>query len=397
MMKRPDITSLIKKSPIKAKSVKTRPIDFGHMLSGIRLDVWLKLLKENKIDKEFYPQAAVITLESALLTPLAYLESFLFWIPIQFTKLKKDPIYVVGFWRSGTTYLQNLLTRDPQFGWFDPVSTITFGNSILLRKPLTALAEKGLKGARAMDDLEFQIDFPMEESHALTNLTDLSVSHMMAFPDHGKGAKYVNAIFTDALSVDDRKRFYRLYTYLLKKLTYMKGGKQLLLKSPDNTARIAFLKRTYPRAKFINIYRNPYTVIRSALHMFRTEMDKYALSESVSDQYLLDRVCLIFERVYRRAFRDLDNLGANDKIEIKYEDFIENQESYLEMIYEKLGIRGYEKAYPYFKEYMDSMQDYKTNTYDYSPELIAKVNERLGFYFERYGYEMLDPSQAEEL
>lgn len=368
-----------------------RPIDFGHMLSGIRMDVWLKLLKENKIDKEFYPQAAVITLESAILTPFAYLESLLFWLPIHLTKLKKDPIYVVGFWRSGTTYLQNLLTRDPQFAWFDPVSTITFGNCILLRKPLTLLAKNGLKGARAMDNLEFELDLPMEEAHAFTNLTDLSVSHMMAFPDHGKGGKYVNTIFTDSLSSKDRKRFYRVYNYMLKKLTFIKDGKQLLLKSPDNTARIAFLKRSYPRAKFINIYRNPYTVVRSALNMFRIEMDKYALSESVSDQYLLDRVCLIFERVYRRAFRDLDRLAEGDKIEIQYEDFIEHQEEYLEKIYQKLGIKDYDKAYPYLKAYMDSMKDYQTNTYDYTPELVEKVNERLGFYFERYGYEKIQP------
>lgn len=375
--------------------MRKRPVDFGHMLSGIRMDVWLKLLKENKVDKEFYPQAAVITLESAILTPLAYLEYLLFWIPVHFTKIKKAPIYVTGFWRSGTTYLQNLLTRDPQFGWFDPVSTIMFGNCILLRKPLTALAKNGLKGARAMDNLEFELDLPMEEAHGFTNLTDLSVSHMMAFPDHGKGAKYVEAIFTDALSSKDRKRFWHVYNYMLKKLTYIKGGKQLLLKSPDNTARIAFLKRAYPKAKFINIYRNPYTVVRSALNMFRIEMDKYALSESVSDQYLLDRVCLIFERVYRRAFRDLDNLAPCDKIEIKYEDFVENQEEYLEKIYKQLGIKNYDKAYPYFKEYMDSMKDYKTNQYDYAPELIEKVNERLGFYFERYGYEMIRPERAE--
>lgn len=376
--------------------MKKRPVDFAHMLSGVRLDVWLKLLKENKIDKKFYLQAAVITMESALLTPLAYLEYLLFWLPIQFTKLEKDPIYVVGFWRSGTTYLQNLLTRDPQFGWFDPVSTITFSNSILLRKPLTMLARNGLKGARAMDNLDFELELPMEEAHAFTNLTDLSISHMMAFPDHGKGGKYVNAIFTDALSSKDRKRFYSVYNYMLKKLTFMKGGKQLLLKSPDNTARIAFLKRAYPRAKFINIYRNPYTVVRSALNMFRIEMDKYALSESVSDQYLLDRVCLIFERVYRRAFRDLDRLGSCDKIEIKYEEFVEHQEEYIERIYKQLGIRNYDKAYPYLKEYMDSMKEYQTNTYDYSPELIQRVNDRLGFYFERYGYEMIQPEQAGE-
>ena len=100
---------------------------------------------------------------------------------------------------------------------------------------------------------------------------------MMAFPDHGKGTKYVDTIFVDALPRKDRRRFYHIYNYMLKKVTFMKGGKQLLLKSPDNTARIAFLKRAYPKAKFINIYRNPYTVVRSALNMFRIEMDKYAL------------------------------------------------------------------------------------------------------------------------
>ena len=83
--------------------MEKRPIDFGHMLSGVRMDVWLKLLKDNKIDKQYWPQAAVITAESAVLSPLAYLEYLLFWVPIHMTKIKKDPIYVVGFWRSGTT------------------------------------------------------------------------------------------------------------------------------------------------------------------------------------------------------------------------------------------------------------------------------------------------------
>jgi hypothetical protein len=128
--------------------------------------------------------------------------------------------------------------------------------------------------------------------------------------------------------------------------------------------------------------------------MFRIEMDKFALSEVCSDEYLLNRVCQIFERVYRRAFRDLDRIPEEDKIDIKYEDFILNQEAYMEKIYTKLGLKNYDKAQPYFREYIESMKDYQTNTYDYAPELIEKVNERLGFYFERYGYEMIQPGET---
>ena len=369
------------------------PVTFGHMLSGVRFDVWLQLLRDNKIDKKHIPQAAVITLESLLFAPFAYLEYILTWIPVHLQKLNGDPVFIVGFWRSGTSYLHNLITRDPQWGWLDPVSAMTFGNSIFLRKPLTYVLKDGLKGAREMDNLEFELDLPMEEAHAMTSWSTQCVSHMMAFPDHGKGSKYINMIFPDAMSSKDRRKYWISYNYLLKKLTLMKGGKQLCLKSPDNTAKIAFLRRAYPHSKYINIYRNPYTVVRSALNMFRIEMDKFALSETVSNEYLLDRVCQIFERVYRRAFRDLDRIPEKDKIEIKYEDFIQNQEEYMAMIYKKLGLKNYDKAEPYFREYINSMENYKTNTYDYAPELIEKVNERLGFYFERYGYEMIQPGE----
>lgn len=369
-------------------------VTFGHMLSAVRMDVWLKLVRENRIDKQHIPQALVITLESALLTPLAYIEYVLTWIPVHVHTIKKDPVYIVGFWRSGTSYLHNLITRDPQWAWFDPVSTMTFGNSFLLRKPLTAILAKNLKGARVMDNLEYEIDLPMEEGLAMSGITTLEVSHMMAFPDRGRGTKYIHAVFVDAMNSSDRRRFWQIYHYILKKVSWMKGGRQLCLKSPDNTARIAFLKRAYPGAKFINIYRNPYVVVRSAVHMFSTEMKKFAISEPCSDQYLLDRVCVLFERVYRRAFRELDRIPEADKVDIKYEDFVDHQEEYMKKIYDKLGLDGYEKAAPYFQEYIDSMRDYKTNTYDYPPELIRKVNERLGFYFERYGYEMLKPDEV---
>ncbi|MBR1568124.1 MAG: sulfotransferase, partial [Lachnospiraceae bacterium] len=236
-------------------------------------------------------------------------------------------------------------------------------------------------------------DLPMEEGLAMSGITTLEVSHMMAFPDHGRGIKFIKAVFVDSMSSRDRRRFWLIYHYILKKVSWMKGGRQLCLKSPDNTARIGFLKRAYPRAKFINIYRNPYVVVRSAVHMFSTEMSKFAISEPCSDEYLLDHICQLFEVVYRRAFRELDWIPEKDKVDIKYEDFVVDQEAYMQRIYEKLGLDGYEKAAPYFKEYIDSMQDYKTNTYEYSPELIRKVNERMGFYFERYGYEMIEPGE----
>ncbi|MHA1221869.1 MAG: sulfotransferase, partial [Candidatus Heimdallarchaeaceae archaeon] len=48
--------------------------------------------------------------------------------------------------------------------------------------------------------------------------------------------------------------------YVIKKLTIRKRYKQLVLKSPVDTARIDMLLDLFPDAKFIHIERNPYHV-----------------------------------------------------------------------------------------------------------------------------------------
>src|SRR5262245_54323896 len=43
------------------------------------------------------------------------LESLVYSSRIRDTKVERPPIFVLGFWRSGTTLLHNLITSDPQF------------------------------------------------------------------------------------------------------------------------------------------------------------------------------------------------------------------------------------------------------------------------------------------
>jgi hypothetical protein len=40
-----------------------------------------------------------------------------------------------------------------------------------------------------------------------------------------------------------------------------------LLKSPVHTARVELLLQLFPKAQFIYIHRDPYTVFKSAVHM----------------------------------------------------------------------------------------------------------------------------------
>ena len=192
-----------------------KAINPGHFLLTCRLDNWVHLLEENHfhIARDRLPQALYISATALALAPAAAAESLIYRKRIRETKIEKDPIFILGHWRSGTTYLQNVLSRDEQFGWFDPVNTI------------------GLP------------------------FSPYSIIHMIAFPENYK--KYIEGAFVSDLPVEELRKWERSYDYAVRKLTYIKKSKQLILKSPDNTARIRELWGMYPDARFINIHRDP--------------------------------------------------------------------------------------------------------------------------------------------
>lgn len=375
--------------------MEKKKLNISHNLMGCRFDNWMRLIHENPITPENKKQVRMMSVVSFVLGIPAFLEWLIFYIPIKRTKLKKDPVYIVGHWRTGTTYMQNLLTRDPQFGWFDPVKTVSFNNCILLKPVLAAAQKKLLQGARPMDNLEYTLDLPMEEVFAQATISTQAIAHMLVFPDGGNGVKYIETAFIDEQPQAKQKEWFKAYDYILKKVTWIEKGKQLLLKSPENTCRIGMLKRCYKGAKFINIYRNPYTVVMSTINMFKKEMALFCLNEKPSDEFIENTCIDLFERIYRKAFQELYAMPESDYIDICYEDFCKTPKEHVKMIYDHLGLDGYEEALPYFEKYLDSQKDYKKNHFELREDLRDKINDRLGFYFERYGYEMITGAKEE--
>lgn len=380
------------------QKVEQKKLNISHNLLGCRFDNWMRLIHENPITPENKNQVRFMTFFSFVLGIPAFLEWLIFAIPIKRTKIKKDPVYIVGHWRTGTTMLQNILTRDPQFAWFDPIRTVVFNNCILLKKPIGYCMKKLklLQGARPMDNLEYTMDLPMEEVFAQATISTQAIAHMLVFPDEGRGTKYIETAFIDEQPEKKQKEWHKAYDYILKKVTYLNKGKQLLLKSPENTCRIGMLKKCYPGSKFINIYRDPYVTIMSTANMFKKEMALFCLNAAPSDEFIEDTIIDLFERIYRKTFNELYAMPESDYIDICYEDFCKEPKKYLEQIYAHLGLEGYQEALPYFEKYLDSQKDYKKNKFNLNPVLRDKINDRLGFYFEHYGYEMITGETQEE-
>lgn len=374
-------------------AMSSKPFNLSHYLLGVRFDNWIRLLAKVhfRIEPNRIPQAALTTLLSLVLFPFALVEAAVCAVPIAKTKLEKDPIFILGCWRSGTTYLQNLLSRDEQFGWADPVNTCMFSNSVLLGWLLRGGVGVGLKNARPMDNVQYELSLPMEETFAVASFTPYAIDHMTAFP--AAYHWYTKPAFVEDLTPLQRREWRAAYRYMIKKLSWRKGGKQLMFKSPDNTCRFRDLIEMYPDSKFINIHRDPYTTIKSTVHMFTKQMELLRLSplpelNDLEDE-MEDVIIGVFERMYRDLFAYEDKFGENHFVNVSYEEFVKAPEEGLRRIYDALALDGFDEALPNFRAFIDSQKDYKKNNYEFPARLREKINRRLGFYFERYGYEMV--------
>ncbi|MBT7121676.1 MAG: sulfotransferase [Clostridia bacterium] len=327
---------------------------------------------------------------SLMLTPVSWIERLFHSRKIAKTIVEKPPIFILGHWRSGTTYLTNILAQDKSKGYFKASQSYTHAVFISLGKLLQKIYPAVLPNKRPMDNMKMGANEPAEEVFALGNLTRYSIIHMMSFPKNARF--FAKSAFYDELNDRQKKRVRTSYDKIVKKMTYYTRGKQLILKSPDNTCRINLLLELYPDAKFIHIYRSPYKVFPSTIGMYKTMFPIFSfekIDEATSNQ--AEEVVLdIYEKLYEEFLKSKKNIPQDNLLEIKYEDFIDDAKTYIEQIYTTLKIEGFENTKQNLFEYIDSQKSYKTNTYDISKRNIRQINRRMKFFFDKYGYEMLE-------
>ena len=360
----------------------------AHNLLGCRFDNLLRLLKLShwKLDPKRLPQTAVIFFTSLLLYPAALLEKAIMAGPIRREKIQ-DPVFIIGHWRSGTSFLQNVLTRDPALGFSDPVCSATYPYCRLLAPMMRRIQRKALVDARPMDNLKYGLDFPIEDTFAVSSVTPYSIILMCSLPNAYD--YYVKTAFVEDLSEKEHAEFRRTYDTVLRKLSYMKGHRRLICKSPDNTCRLRDLMDMYPNAKYIHIYRDPYVTVKSTIHMFSCYMERLRITpppDTDLEILMEDTIVGIFERMYREYFALKDQIPAENLIELRYEDFSDDPMRDIDRIYKHFGFDRSEEARRLQQEHVDSQKGYVKNKFVISPRLRDKVTEHLGFYMEHYGY-----------
>jgi omega-hydroxy-beta-dihydromenaquinone-9 sulfotransferase len=374
------------KLPLKKKlKVNSYPWYSPRFWHGMRLGDFLKMLALGRfrINPLRIVMALIITFCAVGNSIFALLQRLIYGRRIAATEITQPPIFIIGHWRSGTTYLHELLVCDQRLayptyyecyepnhflvtGWFAPT----------LLKPL-------LPSKRPMDNMATGWHRPQEDEFALVAMGAPTPYFRMAFPN--EPPPYNEFLEMDGCAPDDLARWRRDMKRFVQMLT-LKKCKRLVMKSPPHTGRIEELAKLFPGAKFIHIVRDPYTIFPSTRRLW-VSLDWAQGFQHPHYRNLDEYVFSAFERMYHGFFKQHGGIPANQLCELKYEDLERDPIGQLRRIYEQLELGDFDAVAAQVESHIGRQKDYKKNQHDLEPELRTEIRRRWSDYFERYGYE----------
>lgn len=299
----------------------------------------------------------------------------------------RRPLFVVGHWRSGTTHLYNLLSRDPRWAYPHPLATGLPWEFVSLGRLLRPLLERTLPDDRWVDPLPVRPDSPQEDEIALASMQPVSFYHGIYFPRRFRENVF-RGVFFDGCAEAEVEGWREALRLFLRKLAVEGEGRRLMVKNPVYTARVEMLRALYPDARFLHIHRNPFDVFQSSRRFWRTLLDELAWQDPglVSDEEIDALILDLYPRLMGRLVKDRERLPDGRFVEVRFGELLERPLPVLERIYDGLDLGGFGDVEPRFSAYLASVRSYEKRSYRFPPGAVERIRERWAPFLERWEY-----------
>lgn len=300
--------------------------------------------------------------------------------------LEHAPVFILGHWRSGTTFVHNVLSCDKHFGYNTTYQTVfphlmMFGQPFFKKNMSWLMPDK-----RPTDNMELAVDLPQEEEFALANMCPYTYYNFWFFPKYQLEYCDKYMLFND-ITPEELKVWEETFTKLIKISLWNTGGTQFLSKNPPHTGRVRELVKMFPDAKFIYLMRNPYTVFESTRSFFTNTIQPLKL-EAFSDAQIEQNILTVYERLYHKYEADKACIPEGNLIEVRFEDFEADALGMTKKIYETLSLPGWDEARTAIEQYVGSKKGYKKNKYAYAQRTRDLVEQHWKFALDDWGYHL---------
>ncbi len=317
------------------------------------------------------------------------------FVPIQNRRYRKQladkplehaPVFILGHWRSGTTFVHNVLSCDKHFGYNTTYQTV-FPHLMMFGQPFFKKTMSWLMpDKRPTDNMDLAVDLPQEEEFALANMTPYTYYNFWFLPKYQQEYCDKYLLFND-ISDEELKEWEETFTKLIKISLWNTGGTQFLSKNPPHTGRVKELVKMFPNAKFIYLMRNPYTVFESTRSFFTNTIQPLKLQE-FSDEQIEENILSIYKKLHDKYETDKHCIPEGNLIEVKFEDFEADALGMTQKIYETLNLPGWDEARTAIEQYVGSKKGYKKNKYKYNGRTVELVEKHWKDVLDQWGYSL---------
>lgn len=352
---------------------------------GMRTTDWLRLLARNRFRIHPIRLGLTFTVTSVTLinSTLSVFQKLLYNRKVAQTEITEAPIFIIGHWRSGTTYLHELLVRDERFAFPTTYECYAPHHFLISGGWMPKLIGFLLPRTRPMDNMLAGFDHPQEDEFALSNLGCPTPYWRMVFPN--EPPCYMELLDMQGVAPELLVRWKRDMLWFVQALTFHKR-KRLILKSPPHTGRVQTLTELFPDARFIHITRHPETLFASTRRLWPL-LDAAQALQLPRNEHLDEYVFAAFERMYRGFESQRRALASNRICDVRYEDLVRDPVPEMRRIYDRLELGDFETMQPKLEAFVATQRDYQATRHEeLEPEIKAEIRRRWGAYASKYGY-----------
>lgn len=294
-----------------------------------------------------------------------------------------SPIFLVGWMRTGTTFVHRLLAQDPD------TRTMPYWESMYPVPPAGGRDDRPEQLARVLKQLEsispnYEAIHPMgacepEECVALFT----NVFRTLQF-----NVQYRVPGYVEWLQEQDPRIAYGQYRRQLQLVQYHRPrGTRFALKDPTHSVFLEAILELFPDARLVFTHRDPATTMSSLCSLyaytrslFSDEVDPHALGPELMNSYLPGSL--------ERALVIADALPPGRVAHVRHVDVRHDPIATMEKVYRDLGMELSDPARTAMRDMLDAESRKPRDVHIHRPEgfglTTEDVRERLGDYCRRF-------------
>ncbi len=277
----------------------------------------------------------------------------------------RQPLFIVGMPRTGSTLLHHLLAQDPASrvaqAWevlspSPPPEKATYGTD-----PRIASAARRLGWFDALAP-EFKAIHPLGSQLALECIAIMSPS----FRSSRFHTSYRVPTYQSWLEEQDLGPAYRFHRRVLQQLQWRGPARRWVLKAPSHLFAFDALLQTYPDARIVQTHRDPLTALASVASLtailqraFSHQLDLAEIGREVTDRWTNG-----LERAMQ--FRQSGSMAADRFVDIHYHDLIRDPMAAVRRIYSSFEMALTEAAETRMRQFLEQNPKDKHGAHRYT-------------------------------